>query len=91
MNQVLQKKLRLQANQRVAFINLPPGMCRFIGQLPDGASVESAPASDLDLVLLFVQNSTEMANTHPSLCHPLRAKVYCGSLTLNAVQEWKVI
>ncbi len=61
----LQKKLRLKTGQRLAFINLPPGMVEWLGPLPEGTTVEPSPAKDLDLVLLFVQNSMEMAEYAP--------------------------
>ena len=59
MSNALQKKLRLLPDQRIAFINFPPGILDLIGTLPDEISVETVPANNLDLLLLFAQNSAE--------------------------------
>ena len=65
MSNALQKKLRLLPDQRIAFINFPPGILDLIGTLPDEISVETVPANNLDLLLLFAQNSAELAQYAP--------------------------
>lgn len=65
MTQTLQKKIRLQAGQRIAIVNASPGFLELLGPLPAGTKLESLPASELDWLLLFAQSSADLTQYGP--------------------------
>lgn len=72
MSMSLQKKLRLQAGQSIALVNLPPEALDVIGELPPGTAQEQLPGRDLDFILLFAQNSAELSKLFPVVQNSLR-------------------
>lgn len=57
----LAKKLHIRHGYRIALLNAPADMADLISPLPAGTEVITSATGKADLVLLFVQNSAELA------------------------------
>jgi hypothetical protein len=60
------KKLRLQPDQRLLFLNPPPGYVESLKPLPKGAEVVPPTARDVDFCHLFAENSEQLAELLPT-------------------------
>lgn len=67
----LPKKLGLKPGARCHFSGAPRDFARTLGALPDGVSVLTRPAKDLDLVVLFATRLADLRRRFP----PLAAKL----------------
>lgn len=61
----LVKKLLIKPNFGVAILNAPDGYQDLLGDLPDGASVSTAPDGSYDLVQLFVYSMDDLRERFP--------------------------
>jgi predicted transport protein len=57
----LAKKMHIRPNSTVTVLNAPAGMAEILAPVPAGASVTTSAQGKTDLVLLFVQDSAELA------------------------------
>jgi hypothetical protein len=68
----LVKKLGIKAGMRVHFVNAPVGFVAGLG-LPDGVDVVGENAGNLDFILLFCPNTTDMTTQFSKLADRLVA------------------
>jgi hypothetical protein len=80
MSTSLQKKLRIQPDQKMTIINAPEGYLEELGDLPEGIEWIDLPATDLDFVHLFVKNSTELEQLRPQAMESVK---YDGLLWIS--------
>ena len=63
----LWKKLGIQAGAEIAFVGSPPGFRDALGELPAGIRVHSRPRGELDVVVFFTTQRSELARRLPDL------------------------
>lgn len=57
----LAKKMLIKPSFIVKPVNVPKGFAKLLGELPEGAKLGSSAAKNCDVVVLFVQDSAELA------------------------------
>jgi hypothetical protein len=63
----LWKKLGIRAGAEVAFVGSPPGFPEALGGLPDGVRIHSRPRGQLDVVVFFTSQRSELERRLPDL------------------------
>jgi hypothetical protein len=61
------KKLGIRAGAEVAFVGSPPGFSEALGRLPEGVRVHSRPRGELDVVVFFTSQRSDLARRLPGL------------------------
>src|ERR1051325_7431964 len=56
----LHKKLKLKPNSSLLLLHASKGIISLLEPLPDGCSLSESPRGKHDMVMLFVQNTTEL-------------------------------
>lgn len=77
---VLQKKLRVQPDQRMLVMNAPEGYLETLGPLPEGARVETEPTGPFDWGQAFVHDVAELRRLAPQARDAVR---YDGLLWIS--------
>jgi hypothetical protein len=67
----LWRKLGIREGAQVAFVGSPPGFREELGTLPEGVRVHSRPRGQLDLVLFFTSQRSDLARRFETLRDPL--------------------
>ena len=68
----LVKKLGIREGSRIALVSPPKTFRKMLGPLPAGAKVVSQTLDDLDLILFFTKNESELAGAFALLAEKLK-------------------
>jgi hypothetical protein len=72
-NTPLLKKLGIKAGAEVAFVGSPRGFRAALTPLPDGVRVHSRPRGELDVIVFFTSQSSELTRRFRGLARTLTA------------------
>jgi hypothetical protein len=67
----LYRKLGIRDGAEIAFVGSPPGFREALGDLPGGVRLHSRPRGQLDLVVFFTTQRSELARRFGDLRTPL--------------------
>jgi hypothetical protein len=67
----LWRKLGIREGAQIAFVGSPPGFREALGALPERVRVHSRPRGELDLVVFFTSQRSDLARRFDSLRDPL--------------------
>ena len=67
----LPRKLGIKPDHTLGLVNTPAGFLEYLGPLPDGASVTDDGKAKLDVAVLFVTESADLARHFPRLAKRL--------------------
>jgi hypothetical protein len=67
----LWRKLGIQEGAEIAFVGSPPGFREALGELPHGVRLHSRPRGELDLVVFFTAQRSDLERRFGDLMDPL--------------------
>lgn len=69
---VLHKKLKLKPHTNLLLLHAPTGIISLLEPLPDGCTLSETPRGKHDMVMLFVQNTSELELYYMQAVHAAR-------------------